>query len=96
MESPGRTDAKSMEYLQRKVTSNKWTWPKRQAMWVGPTKPVGVHTTLSNLELQDLVFALLGFSLALVQSFLVILLFLPFGIGMYHCMWKYVTYFLIL
>jgi hypothetical protein len=33
------------------------------------------------VEMQDLMFALLGFGLALAQSFLGILLFLSFGMG---------------
>jgi hypothetical protein len=35
------------------------------------------------MEPQDVVFALLDFSLVLVQSFLALLLFLPFRMGMF-------------
>lgn len=37
----------------------------------------------SNMELQDLVFSMLGFCLALVYCFLTTLPFLPFGMAMY-------------
>lgn len=43
------------------------------------------------MELQDLQFALLGCCLALVQYFLSVAQFLPFGMAMYilcHCMWE--------
>jgi hypothetical protein len=45
-------------------------------------------TSMPDSELWHLVLALLGFSLALVPSFLVILLFLPFGVQRFtlqHC-----------
>jgi hypothetical protein len=41
------------------------------------------------IKIQDLVFVLLGFGLALLPSLLSIPLFFPFGMGMlalYHCM----------
>jgi hypothetical protein len=38
---------------------------------------------MPNMELQDLMFALLGFSLALIQAFLSISLFLSFEMEMF-------------
>lgn len=44
---------------------------------------------LTKTQLQDLEFGLLGFSLALVQYFLTMSLFLPFGMyTLCHCMLK--------
>jgi hypothetical protein len=50
------------------------------------------------MKLHNLVFALLGFGLILVQSFLTVLLFLPFGMGTFilcQCMLEVGNLFLI-
>ena len=50
--------------------------------------PLEVKSQKSHVELQDLAFALLVFGLVLVQYFLTMPLFLPFGMGMcirFHC-----------
>jgi hypothetical protein len=64
-------------------------------MWVANSKAKGAglskpwsshHETTAqmlDMELQELMFVLLDFSLALLRSFLAILLFLPYGMGMF-------------
>lgn len=58
-------------HLPRRGAQRKWTQCKREA-W-------GRAVLILNVELQDLVFALLGFGLALVQCFSMVPPFFPFG-----------------
>lgn len=57
-------------------------------------KPFGLQMILPSTPVtkqKSSVFALLGFSLALVQFLVAVLLFLPFGMGMFtvgHCIFK--------
>lgn len=63
----------------------------------GHLRPLELKSQISGMKLQDLVFSLVGFSLALVQCFLTMSLFLSFGMVMpiqCHCILKYIICFL--
>jgi hypothetical protein len=71
-----------VDSLPRKVTDKEWSQTNIEAMKVANSKATEAGLTSCHLvlwrldmELQDSVFSLLSFSLALIQSFLVILLF---------------------
>lgn len=68
-------DTINMDHQLKKAAIIKWRQPKRKAMFAaeGRVWEVGqlnCKSHMSNIELQDLFFVLLGFSLALVWSFL--------------------------
>lgn len=87
-------DARIMRHLPRAATDRRWNQPKTEKCDVvnkaernwRPKSPLTSDVVMENLE-----FALLAFSLALVQHFLTMLHFLPFGTVTYilrHCMFK--------
>lgn len=68
-----------------KVAYKEWNQPKR-VMFNADSKAGGAEPSkpfTSDVEPQDLMFALLGFVLPLVHCFLTVLSFLSFGMGIY-------------
>lgn len=64
-------DAQNVDHFSRKAAATKWSWPKKESVCaVRLTKPVEAHMIPkapdAGYEATGLVFALLGFSLALV------------------------------
>lgn len=70
--------AKNMAHLLQKAAGHEWTQPKRDAVWPAIGKAIGTcagpleftfyHCVFQilDMELQDLMFAVLGFGLVLV------------------------------
>jgi hypothetical protein len=87
-----------MEHLQREADNSMQSKSSRVMMWAennkaaryGVVQALGSPNCISLPQMTDIELgfnvALLGFDLALVQSFLAILLFLPFGMGMFYSM----------
>ena len=71
-----------METLPRKAANREWEQPKRRkSAAVNKAERTGRAKSplISDMEMQSLEFALLGFSLGLVQHFLTTPSFLPLG-----------------
>lgn len=75
-----------------------YSWQGQEQGCPSPLEFMSHHcvSQMQHMKLQNLAFALLGFSLALVQSLLSVVLFFPFGMGLSilcHCMLQVYNYF---
>lgn len=90
----------ALRHLLRRAADGKWN-TSREELYVadkarGPGSGISsfkINHQVWHTELQDLMFVLLHFGLALIQPFLSMPQFLPFGVGMYimcQCMLRLV------